>query len=325
MSPGSLPANCFRTSEIIQSLRGANYAPAQDFLALSDDVVNYRSSLFGLHDNESLFFFVNTKARQSYRQQVFLEKYVGFIFTSGGTLTLRSDRETVNFPIYNVVISFNLRFFESLRTRGTEVKNFSIMLSEGSLFEDYGLHYDSLPIYIRSALASNPPLATRMMLSLAPRCRAVLDQIFANRFSGSANYKYISAKSIELLCELVRDINLSGPNRGSQGTHARSNEQDQRIITAAEIYRQNIASKVSVDKVARMVGLNRNTINDGFKDFFNQTPGEYFRSMRLNWAREQINNGNYSITELSKLCGYANSGAFSRAYKDFFGKNPTED
>ena len=61
-----------------------------------------------------------------------------------------------------------------------------------------------------------------------------------------------------------------------------------------------------------------------FKDKTNQSLSSYFRSLRMNYAKNAIMQGN-SITNVSNELGYSSLHAFSRAYKAFWGISASMD
>ena len=51
---------------------------------------------------------------------------------------------------------------------------------------------------------------------------------------------------------------------------------------------------------------------------------EFIRSIRLNYAMEKLRSGEYNVTEVSEMCGFNTSAYFSKVFKEYFGKTPTE-
>jgi signal transduction histidine kinase/CheY-like chemotaxis protein/ligand-binding sensor domain-containing protein/AraC-like DNA-binding protein len=60
------------------------------------------------------------------------------------------------------------------------------------------------------------------------------------------------------------------------------------------------------------------------KSLTNQSPNEFIKCIRLNYAIELLKSRKYSVTEISELAGFASVGYFSTVFKKYFGKLPTE-
>lgn len=54
------------------------------------------------------------------------------------------------------------------------------------------------------------------------------------------------------------------------------------------------------------------------------SPTDFIKSIRLNRALELLQSCQYTITEISELCGYSSVSYFSTVFKKYFGKSPTE-
>lgn len=61
-----------------------------------------------------------------------------------------------------------------------------------------------------------------------------------------------------------------------------------------------------------------------FKQQTGQTPHEYLVSIRLEKAKEMLNNDEFCIEDIARLCGFVNPGHFSTLFKRFEGVTPTE-
>ena len=82
--------------------------------------------------------------------------------------------------------------------------------------------------------------------------------------------------------------------------------------------------ELTVDYVAREVGLSRVHLYRKLKELTNQTSHDFIRNVRLNKAAEMLAQGKYSIAELADAVGFSNPSAFATAFKDLFGVSPSE-
>ncbi|HEY5508357.1 MAG TPA: response regulator, partial [Paludibacter sp.] len=60
------------------------------------------------------------------------------------------------------------------------------------------------------------------------------------------------------------------------------------------------------------------------KSLTDQSPTDFIKVVRLDYALELLQSHKYSVTEVSELCGFSSIGYFSTVFKKHFGKSPTE-
>lgn len=93
---------------------------------------------------------------------------------------------------------------------------------------------------------------------------------------------------------------------------------DPRVVNAVGLMRQKIFEPSSVAEVAKGVGSTERDLVRLFRKHLNASPGEYWRTMRLNMARWMVLNSNRPITHIAYECGFTDSSHmihwFKRAY-----------
>ena len=101
---------------------------------------------------------------------------------------------------------------------------------------------------------------------------------------------------------------------------------DQRFLTKlTALLEENISNgDLSVDDVARLMGMSRSVYFKKIKALTGIGPNDYFKSLRLQRAAELLDAGEMSITEISYSIGIADSHYFSKCFKQKFGVTPTE-
>ena len=81
--------------------------------------------------------------------------------------------------------------------------------------------------------------------------------------------------------------------------------------------------KIDIDIHAANVYLSHSALIWKFRQELNTTPSQYLIHIRLRYAKHLLINTNYSITQISELCGYTNPFYFTNAFRKYTGKNPT--
>lgn len=74
---------------------------------------------------------------------------------------------------------------------------------------------------------------------------------------------------------------------------------------------------LSVDMIAREVGLSRVHLHRRMKELTNQTPHAFIRNTRLQYAEKLLTHSNKTITDIMFSCGFSNPASFSTMFKNF--------
>ncbi|MEM7193349.1 MAG: AraC family transcriptional regulator [Pseudomonadota bacterium] len=105
-------------------------------------------------------------------------------------------------------------------------------------------------------------------------------------------------------------------------------EQSTITINAAErmpIYlsflQQSVSNAPDLTDLANAAGVKRNQVIRDFKAAEGVTPGQYFRSMRLNLAKQLIRAGK-NLVETAGESGFSDQSHFTRSFKRAFGITP---
>jgi len=84
------------------------------------------------------------------------------------------------------------------------------------------------------------------------------------------------------------------------------------------------ARQISLPELAKAASVTPEHLCRLFRSFTGRSPVESVRLARLNYASALLLRSNYSISQISSLCGFANPYHFSRLFKQVYGKSPRE-
>lgn len=98
---------------------------------------------------------------------------------------------------------------------------------------------------------------------------------------------------------------------------------DDRIERAIGVMETKYHEPLSIDRIAREIGLERSYFSVLFKEKTTVSPHRYLTSLRINKACELIEKEHCSITEAAIATGF-DPGNFSRIFKRVKGKSPSE-
>ncbi|WP_274630402.1 helix-turn-helix transcriptional regulator [Arvimicrobium flavum] len=115
---------------------------------------------------------------------------------------------------------------------------------------------------------------------------------------------------------------LLGRKIGNQLTTQRAS----RIVALAmEIIEADLSTPPCLQTLCRRVGVNRNILNNAFRQVTGETAFTVLRSRRMELARELLVSSNQSISHIAQLVGYSQLANFSAAYRDSFGVAPSQE
>lgn len=83
-------------------------------------------------------------------------------------------------------------------------------------------------------------------------------------------------------------------------------------------------TEFNAEQLAQLVHMSRSAFYRKFKALTNMTPAEHIKVYRLNIAKGLLIEG-YTVSEIIRQTGYSDPSSFNRAYKNHFGKNPSEE
>jgi len=95
-------------------------------------------------------------------------------------------------------------------------------------------------------------------------------------------------------------------------TDIRPSEGPQR--SAIELMENHIADPLELDQLARIVGVSARQLNRLFAEKLNVSTVRFYRSLRLEKARELLQQTTLNLAEISSATGFANSAHFSRRF-----------
>ncbi len=134
--------------------------------------------------------------------------------------------------------------------------------------------------------------------------------------------------SIILLPQILREVHfrlLQAPCGGMLRNLLRQNSHASKISKAISLIRDRYSESLSVDEVARHVGMSVSSFFHHFKVITESTPLQYQKDIRLLEARRLLMSEGESVTHTALTVGYESPSQFSREYSRKFGSTPSSD
>ncbi|WP_421984151.1 GlxA family transcriptional regulator [Roseibium sp.] len=94
------------------------------------------------------------------------------------------------------------------------------------------------------------------------------------------------------------------------------------VRSATALMRRNLEQPLTIPELARQLRSDQRSLEKRFREEMQTTPLSVYRGIRLREARRQVELTRLSIAEISERCGYRNTSAMIRAFRQEFGHPP---
>lgn len=126
----------------------------------------------------------------------------------------------------------------------------------------------------------------------------------------------IKIKMENLLIEIVRGVkNIKSETAGEIS--------DEKVSEIVRYINENYKEKICLSELCFLFCTNKTTLCNRFKVFTGETIVSYISKLRIKTAKKLMRSGNYNLTEISSIVGFSSVHYFSRTFKQYEGKSPT--
>ncbi|MEZ5783508.1 MAG: AraC family transcriptional regulator [Rhizobiaceae bacterium] len=144
---------------------------------------------------------------------------------------------------------------------------------------------------------------------------ALFERLEENPFDELADYE------IERFIDSLFDAaDASEPAIDRRGRHRAT--LDYRVRKAIALMRDNVCERISLDEVARSVGLSRPHFFALFKEQTRLTPNVYWNTLRMEEALRQLRSTEEPLISVACSLGFNSPGNFTRFFRDHAGVPP---
>lgn len=169
-----------------------------------------------------------------------------------------------------------------------------------------------------------------------PRVRLVSDRIITdegNLFcSGGANSGgdlalYLIAKyTSEEVARQTAKVMVMDTDRSSQSPYSvyrlDKSHGDRSVLDLQTWLEEHFNEEVTVDMLATREGMSRRTLERRFKNATGESPKRYVQRIRVEKAKQLLQESGMTFDEITYLVGYEDSSTFSRVFKEYTGLSP---
>ena len=90
------------------------------------------------------------------------------------------------------------------------------------------------------------------------------------------------------------------------------------------VYEQMKEKHVNCDTVCESLGITNQNLRRKILAITGQTGGKYLLTIRMDYAKELLSTGRYTVGQVALKCGYDDANNFSRTFKREVGMKPSE-
>jgi AraC-like DNA-binding protein len=150
--------------------------------------------------------------------------------------------------------------------------------------------------------------------------RNAANQIIESKFEGKMREIFLELKANELIILLLEQIRI---NYSDEKTEIITKNDLSKAAEIESILKQNLAEVPSLIELSDIASMTHTKLSRVFKNIYGNTVFGYLRELRLDKAKELLEAGKLSITEISYETGWSSPSHLSREFRDKFGITPS--
>jgi AraC-like DNA-binding protein len=172
-----------------------------------------------------------------------------------------------------------------------------------------------LPEWIRMAsVGSHFSYAIR---PLTPRLTYMAKGLLQIPYQNGLRLLHAEAKSLELLCEIIHDLQSADPPNHAKDSELRRLDCARRIVTT----QFNPVPKIA--EIAHKVGMSESKLTRAFKERFGATLSSVSVDCRMRHALDLLRWTDLSVCQIAYAAGYRHHTTFTAAFREHFGFLPS--
>ncbi|MBC31790.1 MAG: AraC family transcriptional regulator [Muricauda sp.] len=149
-----------------------------------------------------------------------------------------------------------------------------------------------------------------------------IEEFTTTELSGFMRHVFLEGKAYEILIHFLRQYREDAQDPTNRKILRQSTVE--KIERASEIIESELDSLGSIMSLAKKVGLNQNTLQEGFKKLYNKSVNQYIKDVRLEKAQDLMESTDLNITEITYRLGINSRSYFSKLFKERFGVTPKD-
>ncbi|BBO85452.1 AraC family transcriptional regulator [Desulfosarcina ovata subsp. sediminis] len=218
-----------------------------------------------------------------------------------------------------------LCYFPCLSVTGEDIKDtrrfsFSIIIEPKVFNTLVGGDCKHFPMAFRSIVDGTREYSYYQPGEITPEILSTLESILRCPLTGPTRRLFLESRILDLIARRLQQLDECSNTYPDDGGITLSDVE--KIHQAASLLAKNMKNPPTLFNLARSVGISHAKMNRGFHQVFDTTVFGYLRKIRLQQAKQLLENHQMNVTEAAFGVGYNSLSSFSRAFFKQFGKNP---
>jgi AraC family transcriptional regulator, transcriptional activator of the genes for pyochelin and ferripyochelin receptors len=180
--------------------------------------------------------------------------------------------------------------------------------------------HDLIPPFMRDIVGGALDKQFYQACNTSPSIKDIMLQILNCPYKGGLRRIFLESKTLELIAGSMAQF--LPPEKTLKKKFTLRPADIERIHHARSLIAHDFTEPPRLQQIARTVGLSHPKLNYGFREIYGATIFGYLRELRLNKAKELLDDGNMNVTEVAYEVGYSSLSYFAKAFKDRFGTAP---
>ncbi len=148
-----------------------------------------------------------------------------------------------------------------------------------------------------------------------------IQQIVEDDQTGLVRSIFIEGKALELFSKQIKQYNEDKASPLKSITLRKSDLE--KIQQAEKILVQDFSKPPTIEKLAKLVGINQQKLKQGFRKIYDTTINNYLRVERMEASSNLLLKGK-SVREVASEVGYSNQSHFAKRFREQYGVLPRE-
>mgnify|MGYP004597765833 CR=1 FL=1 len=177
-------------------------------------------------------------------------------------------------------------------------------------------HQEECVVNVAAMLEMSSPAVSHHLRSLAESGLLV-----SRRDGKEVYYRAADTEQIRLLHEIIEQImKITCPEKNVDYMAS----QEEIVRNVHRYLTEHLSERITIEELSRKFLMNPTTLKNVFKQVYGTTIAAHMRIHRLEQAALLLQTSNEEILSIAQTVGYDSASRFATAFKEMYGKTPTE-
>ena len=254
---------------------------------------------------------LRTKAEKEFRHSHSHGKFYKIIFFNRGTRDIQLGSRVEKCGPGDILVLANGERYGG-RSHDTLLDRYTLHIGVDA-FAEFGSYGAEL-----MRVLTDRPMYTDNRFRLPPEAAAQMNALLADTDKLLHVQERDHLTSMEAFANIIKILSLLKQSREERTDPGIPSQMMLRILAYIE---SNYNTSITAEDICREFAVSRSGLWRMFRQYMNQTPGDYLRRIRMENARYMLEQGE-SVTGVCMECGFTDCSHFIRLFRDAYGVTP---